>query len=865
MTRPPIWFRGVLALLPRDFRERHGEEIVDLATRYAHGRSWLGRTGIWLRAAIDLLAVGLGSRARMSDAFRRDVHTGLRSLRRDPAFALFAVAMIGLGVGSSVTVYSVARALLLRPLPFAEPERLVWISNGDFGRGQALSSISVQSGQLEPLRNASSQFDDVGGYHLFDRAGDHTLRVGESSIRATRLRVTPNVFDVLGVQPAAGRLFAPDEVVDDAPPAVLLTHGSWMRLFDGRGDVVGGTVTLDDAPATVVGVLPASFDFTQIFAPGSRIDYVAPFPLTERSNRSGNTLGLIGRLSPGATVASAQAEAEALVRTDVGNTFDPVVRPLRDHLAGGFRPTVALLAASVGLVLLLVCANLSNLLLARGANRRRELSIRAALGAGRRRLVSQLLTESLILAGTGAVLGVALAVAGTRILAVQELGIPLLGQTRVDGWALSLALVGSVGVALLFGVAPALRSTADDAGGSLRGATRGASQDRRSSGLQRMLVVSQLAIACLLLAISTLTARSLLRLSDTDLGYDPTGRIAIRIDPVARFADSEERQAYYGGILDRVRAEPAVAAAGLTDLVPMAFNRRWGFDVEGRPDLGEVLPFVRIVSDGYVSAMGIEVLEGRDFTPADGPGAPGVALVNETLARRIWPDDGAVGARAHSSGYDVEIVGVVRSTRQQSVDQEGGFELFLPMRQVGDHRAAYLVVQGDRPTPELTAAARSAVGTVAPHVPLDQVLSLDAVVGGSLAPRRFLAALLAGFAVFALVLAALGVYAVVSYSVARRRREIGIRVALGATHDQVVVGLVRDGFVMTILGLGVGLLGSLLLSGALRGLLYGIEPTDPGTLLGAACTLALIATAASWLPARRALAVNPVEAVKGDE
>mgnify|MGYP002623363090 CR=1 FL=1 len=865
MRRPPSWFRALLSLLPERFRREHGEEICELASRYAEGRSAPGRALVWARAGLDLLVVAARGRTGLFDGLVRDVRYGVRSLRRDLGFALFAVAIVGLGIGASVTVFSVARALLLRPLPFDDPDRLVFVSNGDFGRGQALSAISVQSGHVESLRASATQFVDVGGYHLFDREGDHTLHLAGGPVRATRLRVTDNFFDVLGVEPIVGRLFAPDEVLDESPPVILLTWPSWQRHFQGDPGVIGSSVRLDATSATVIGVLPASFDYTQIFAPGSRVDYVAPFPWSERSHRTGNTLAVIGRLAPGATLASAQAEAEAAVLPpgERINDFEPVVTPLREHLSGGYRPTVLLLSASVVLVMLMVCANLSNLLLARGAARERELSIRAAIGAERRRLVQQLLTESLMLAGAGTLLGVLLAVNGTRLLATLDLRIPMLGQTRVDATALVLAVGAAAAVALLFGVAPALRGTDVDPGESLQDGARGSSHGRGHSALRRMLVVSQVAMACLLLVASTLTARSLVHLTRTDLGYEPGGTIAMRIDPSQRFDDDEVRVRYLSDVLDAVRAAPGVRAAGLADMLPMAFNRRWDARAIDRSD-ERVFPYMRLVSEGYVEAMGLEVVEGRSLTADDGPDAPSVGLINEVLARALWGDDSPVGSRVRTSGREFEVVGVVRSTRQLSVDQEPGPEMFLHIRQLADHNAIHLIVRADRPTEDMVALTRAAVRGVDGRVPLDQVVALGAVVDSSLAPRRFLAWLLGSFAAFALALAALGIYAVVSYSVAQRRREIGIRIALGATSTLVVRHLVRDTLTMTALGLTAGLGLALAASGLIRGLLYGVAADDPLTLGAVALVLLSVAVAASWLPARRALAVSPVEAVSGE-
>lgn len=859
MTPPPGWFRHLLALLPADFRRVHGEEICELAGQYAEGRSALGRTLVWFRAAVDLIPIAVRMRGLSPGQLGREIRYGIRSLRRDVGFTLFAVVILGTGIGASVTVFSVARALLFRPLPFSEPERLVWISNGEFGRGQRLSSISVQSGQLEPLRNASSQFSDVGGYSLFDREGDHTLQLHDEPLRATRLRVTSNFFDVLGIEPTAGRHFAEDEVWDDGPAVLLLTYQGWQRFFSGNGNAVGASVVLDGAPATIIGILPPSFDYRQIFGPGSHVDYVVPFPLTERSNRTGNTLGLIGRLAPGATIASAQAEAEALVRSDLSNRFRPVVRPLREHLSGGFRPAMVLLATSVLLVMLMVCANISNLLLARGAAREQEVAIRSAIGAGRSRLVFQFLTESLILSGGGALLGAILAVGGTRFLASLDLRIPMLGHTRVDGMALLLSLGAALAVGLLFGVAPALRAGKVDPSESLKEGGRASSGSRRHSTLRKLLVVVQVAIACLLLVTSTLTARSLMNLVRTDLGYDPSGTIALRVDPSRRFARDEERVAFFSDVLDRTRTSPGVLAAGLTDVLPMAFNRTWSFRIAGATGEERTFPYVRVVSEGYVDAMGLEVLEGRDLAADDGPNARRVCLINEVLARWISGDESPIGAVGVASGREYEVVGVVRSTRQLSVDQEPGPELFLPIRQLADHGQVQLIVRGSRPIRDLTAAVRQAVRGAAPDLPLDGVQSLEAIVGGSLAPSRFLTWLLSGFAAFALVLAGLGVYSVIAYAVTQRHRVIGIHIALGATNGLVVRQLVGESLRMTAVGLGFGLVISPFLARALRSLLFGVEATDPATFVGAGAVLVLVAGVASWIPARRALAIDPVD------
>lgn len=884
MRPPPRWFRRILRLLPSRFRRSHGDAILDLAQEYAQERSTLGRALVWTRAALDVVAVAILGRlghgasaatigpvaTRRSphlETWIQDVRFGFRSLQRDAGFAAFALLIAGLGVGASVTVFSVAQALLVRPLPFHDPDRLVWISNGDWERGQHLSEISVQVAYLVELRNRAEQLDDVAGYHLFDADGDHALVESGEPRRVTRLRVTENFFTVLGVEPALGRTFSPEEAWDDGPRAVLLTHRFWAARFASDPGLVGRTVTIDGVPTSVIGVLPPSFDFGSIFAPGRRIDYVAPFPLSERSNRTGNTLALIGRLARGATPASAQSEAAALAATLTQgrlNGFDPIARPLREHVSGAFRPAVLVLMGAVGLVMLIVCANLSNLLLARGAVREREMAIRAAMGAPRRRLVRQMLVEALLLSGGGSACGLALAHLATGVIARLDVRIPLLGDARVDGAALTVALMTALATGIVFGVAPAIRITDPRLQEALKDSARGSSQSPRKGTLRSLLVLSEIALASLLLAVSSLMVRSFLHLLDVDLGYRAEHAIAVRIDPAARFASNAERVTFYSEILDEARTVPGVAAAGLSDILPMGFNRTWNLRAIDRPEAETVYPYVRVVSDGYVAAMGLSLVAGRDFGPEDGPDARRVALINEKTARTLWPSEGPLGRTVRSSGRDYAVVGVVRDTRQLSVDQAPGMEVFFPIRQLGDHSAVHLILRGDRSLEELTDAARARIRTVHPGLPLDEVVPIQGVVDASLAPRRFLVTLISGFATFALILASLGIYGVISYSVTQRRREIGIHMALGASAEAVRRRIVKDTLVLTALGLPVGLVGALLAGRFLRSLLFGVTPLDPVTYAAVVVLLGGVSVAAGYVPARRAATANPADVLSGD-
>lgn len=882
MRRPPFAFRWLLRTLPRRFRETHGADIVATAADYADGRSLVGRAYVWSRAAIDVLAVAVASRrpgrgtargpqdprpAPTLDGLTQDIRHAARSLRADARFVVFATLIVGLGIGASLTVFNLANALLLQPLPFHEPERLVWISNGEWGRGQALSAISVQVDYVNGLRDGSQQLDDVAGYHLFDSDGDHVVLVDDEAERATRLRVTGNLFDVLGVRPLHGRLFTAAEAWDDGPAAILLTHSYFARRFDADPSIVGRTISLDDAPVTVVGVLPPSFGFETIFAPGRRVDYVSAYPLSARSNRSGNTLGVIARLAPGATIATASAEVTTLidaVHNEDLNGFDPVVHPLRQHITTGFQSGVLMLGGAVVLVMLIVCANLSNLLLARGGTRGREMAVRAAIGAPRGRLVRQLLAESLMLSTAGAGLGLGLAYAATRMLAAIDLRIPLLADAHTGTPAVLVAISAAVLVGAIFGIAPALRGTEIRLHEALKESGRGSSAGRRQGVLRGALVISEVALACVLLIASTLLVRSFVHLLNVDLGYRAESAVALRIDPSERFSEDAPRVAFYGEILDRVRRVPGVLAVGLTDRLPMGFNRRWDFHDPERPDDERRFPFVRVVSDGYLDAMGSTLVAGRDFATDDAPGAASVALINRELADSAWPAGDAIGKHFRSSGHNYEVIGVVRGTRQRSVDQEAGFEFFLPLRQVGDHAAVHMVVRGDRPLEELVAATREQVHAVEPTLPLDQVTALRDVVDASIAPQRFLVGLLTGFAAFALVLASLGIYGVISYAVVQRRQEIGIHMALGATRRDIEWTVVRETLGLAGTGLVIGLIAAAGGGRLLESLLYGVTPLDATTYIATVLLLGVVAAAAGYLPARRASMANPLDSLSGD-
>ncbi len=546
--------------------------------------------------------------ASVSDLWQ-DLKYALRGLRRDAGFTTFAVAIVALGIGASATVFSVVDALLLRPLPFAQPERLVWVANHD---SSGLSGQTTQVGYLLDLREQSRSFQALGAYFAFYGVGDNLLSGQGEPERLSGVPVSDNFFQVLGVKPQIGRLFTADECKWNGPKAVLLSHGFWERRFAGNPAIVGKTLTINEEPVTVVGVLPEGFDMAGVFAPGSHFDLYMPFPLSPETNRWGNTMAIVGRLKPGVTVQSAQAEIRTLAPRMAEahperNDFEGFVTPLKERVSGRIRPALLVLAIAVGVVMLIVCANLSNLLLARTATRQKELAVRTALGAGRWRLFRQMLTEGLTLSGCGAVLGVALAWGGTRLMSsLQGLKIPLLANVRLDASVLGFSLLAAVATGVIFGLAPALLTPSSALHDILKDASRG-STAKGGQWVRNALVVSEISFACVLLVAAGLLVRSFQRVLDVNLGFHPEHAMAMRVDPDSQYRTQPQQNAYFDEVLRRVRALPGVQTAGLSDFLPLGRNRSWGAPAKGQtyPRGQFPIAFVRVVTDGYIGAMGI--------------------------------------------------------------------------------------------------------------------------------------------------------------------------------------------------------------------------------------------------------------------
>ncbi len=802
------------------------------------------------------------------DDLLQDIRYSTRTLRRDAGLTLFAILIVGLGIGASVTVFSISDALLLRPLPFRDAGRLLWIGNGGTS---GTEHWNTEVNHFKDLAATNRSFSELGGYFGGFTVGGSNLTAPGDPERLSSISVTQTFFHALGVQPIVGHDFTAEESTGTGPSVALMSHGLWVRRFSSDPGVVGSVLTINGVPVTVVGVLPASFDFGSVFAPGNHVDLFRPFPLTDATDHMGNALVIVGRLKDGVTAAAATAEVKALGRQFTAdhasdrNAFNPNVATLQEHVSGSLRTALTLLAFGVAVVMLIVCANLSNMLLARATTRQQEIAVRAALGASRSRQVRQMLTESVVLASGGALLGVALAIAGTRAVAgMSALTLPLLHTVRVDGASLAFALTLALGAGLLFGLAPALQIPAAAIGDALRASGRGATGDKSRQWMRNGLVVSEIALACVLLVGAGLLSRSFLKVLDTDLGFRPERVAALRVDKPGPRGSQDEQNAYFDDVLARVREIPGVADAGLTDAVPLDIDRSYGVLAKGADATRDMRDaYIRTVTDGYVHTMGIRVIEGRDITTADTPLTEPVVLVNETAARALWPGESAVGKILARPG-DRRVVGVVADVRHAALEKASGLEVYIPLRQTGDYASANLVVRSTIAPAALATSVRSALAPIAPGLATNGIRTLQQLVDSAVSPRRFFALMLGGFALFAIFLALLGIYSVISYTVTQRTREIAVRMALGASATQLQARIITQTLQLAAVGMLVGTAASWALARTLGGMLYGVSSTDSFTYVGMLTTLTLAATLGGYLPARRASRIDPMLAIRAN-
>lgn len=791
----------------------------------------------------------------------------VRQLAKSPGFAAVALLTLALGIGACTAMFSIIDAVLLRPLPFRDPGRLVWIENVGTG---GMSARTTRADTFNAWREQNTSFEGIAAYFaFFDFGRRQTLTGTGDPERLRSVGVSDNFLDLLGVTLALGRNFTAEECRFNAPRVALLSHAFWQRRFAGDPSVVGRALTANDEPLTIVGVLPKSFDFDAIFAPGSEIDLVTPFPLTPETARWGNTVFGIGRLKPGATAAAAQADLQVISERfrqsiNYGGTLGARVTRLDDALRGPFRRAFYVLAGAVLCILVIACVNLSNLLLGRINVRRQEFAVRVALGARTRHLVEQALAESLLLAAAGALIGVPLAIWASHALAgLQTFGVPLLQDAAVDPMALAVTIGLTALAGAACGLLPAWHLSRGD--GAQQNATHQRTAGRTAALARSTLVVVEVALACVLLVGAGLLFRSFGALLEVDLGFEPQQAMAWRVDAPRSFASQAEAAQYLEGVKRAVAALPGVEAVGLSDVLPLGRNRTWGVRAKGveYPNGKSPSVFPRIVDEHYLQAMQVPLRAGRFFDSRDTATSQRTVIINEHLARELWPGRDAVGQQIAQNG-GTTVIGVVGNVRHGSLEEAGGNEMYLNYRQTGDWQGMEMVVRSRRPPAALTADVRAALAAYDPSLPTGEFYALERLIDQAVAPRRLTTQLLGLFSALALALAAIGLYGVIAQSVVQRTQEIGIRMAIGAQRRDVLRLIISAGLRLVSVGVVLGLSAAFALSRVLESLLFGVTPHDPFTFAGNAALLLGVAALACVLPALRATRVNPIIALRGE-
>jgi putative ABC transport system permease protein len=805
----------------------------------------------------------------------QDLRYGLRVLLKQPGFTLVAVVTLALGIGANTAIFSVVNAVLLRPMPYAESERLIKLYGNMLSVNMANMSASVP--ELTDYRQQTSSFDGIAAYDDF--SANLTSKDGEPE-RVEGLGVTPELFSVLKVTPQAGRVFLPEEAQEGRDNVILLSHDLWRRRFAADPNVVGQKVIVNGREHTIVGIMPQGFAFqprTGLWKP-----LWFPAEMYTEPWRGNRGLTVIGRLKAGVSVAAAQADMDMLAarlnqqypRNYEGRGWKIRVAPMLDDYVGEARKGLLVLLGAVAFVMLIACANVANLSLTRATARRQEIAVRLALGAGRWRVARQLLTESLLLALAGGVLGLLLAAWGADLLLrFAPENLPRIHEVRVDGGVLAFTFAISLVTGILFGLIPALAATSPDLNETLKDGGRGGTGGQKRQRVRNAFVVAEITLALVLLVGAGLMLKSFWRLQGVDPGFNPDGVLTMRmLLPFETYRKSTERGAFYKQVLERIQSAPGVQSVAATSRVPLTQGGSSGTisgenSAVGPSDLPVEAEW-RWVTPDYFKTMGTALLGGRAFTDADAEGAPAVAIVDESFAHRYFPNQDAVGKRIKRGKLDstrpwMTIVGIVRHVQSRSLDATSGVQVYFPFYQDPTAYNMSLVVRTSAADPlSLSATVRAAIRSVDSNQPVYDIFTLRQIVGDSLAQRRFSMLLMAMFAAVALALAAVGIYGVMSYAVTQRTHEIGIRMALGAQTRDVMKLVVGQGMKLTLIGVAMGLAAAFALTRLLETLLFGISATDWATFVEIAALLIGVALLACYLPARRATKVDPMIALR---
>jgi predicted permease len=831
--------------------------------------------------ALEKISIAIGAkmyrRKRLADHWRdslQDARYAVRTLARDPGFAIVSILILALAIGANIAVFSVVNTLLLRPLPFPDAHQLTWIAPPP---GGGLSSSTYSSDAYEEFRDQSRVYQGVTGYFAFGTPDDTRLTSLAVPQAATSLMVVGNFFQVLGVKPVLGNLFTPNDGRTGSHAVTLLANHFWRRQFNADPSIVGREIDLNGKPVTVVGVLPESFDFGAVFAPGTKVDLFRPLNLDE-SRDWGNIVTLIGRLKPGVTLRQAFNDAVRVAPNlyfsvrfpDTRGRYKDRLIPvaLKDYITGKLHRSLTALWCAVGAILLIAGVNLSNLLLARGAARSREFAVRGALGASRGRTALQLLIESLVLCGAGTLAGLALAAMLIAWLSQQEsLALPLLSSLRIDGQTLLWTVLIAGFTTILFGLIPRLRTAGGNLQDSLKDSGAGSGISRGQERIRATLVVSEVALACILLVGAGLMLRSFQNALRVDLGFEPDRAASIKIDyddsAPSEAARAARRGVAFQQILSRVAAIPGVKAAGMADYLPLGPNRQWGTPVpQGKQFAPGILPspLVYVATPGFTRAMGIG-LRGRDFTWADTMNSEKVVLINASAAHIYWPGEDAVGKILMTGNDANHVIGIVDDVHEQNVEGSAGAQIYYPSTQQNPS-GMQLVIRTALPPASLGRSVIQVLRELNPGQPAAEFRPIRTLVDRAHSPRRFFTMLVGAFAALGLLLAALGIYGVISYSVTRRTQEIGVRMAIGASAARIRRDVLLRTLRLVAGGIVLGTAISLASARLIASLLFGTSPWDATTYGAMVLLLITVALISSYLPARRASSIEPMMALR---
>jgi putative ABC transport system permease protein len=809
--------------------------------------------------------------------FWQDLRYGARVLLKKPAFTLIAVITLALGIGANTAIFSVVYAVLLRPLPYTDPDRLtiLWTRAEKIG----LEQNWVSEPEVLDFREQSELFEGFGVVN-----GSTFILTGDGEPEQLKgAEISTNFFSVLGTKIKAGRDFAPEEEIPGAARVAILSDGFWQSHFGGEQSVIGSTINLSGRPTTVVGILPANF---ALMVPpealvNANVDVWIPYAVDyAKQERDSHGLTVIGRIKPGVTLARAQGEMNAIAArlypihyTHTG--FEVKVVSLHGDLVKKMRPALLVLLAAVGFVLLIACANVANLLLGRAAAREKEMAIRAAMGAGRLRLLRQLLTESILLSLLGGAVGVGLAVWGVAaLLALSPADLPRIDEVNIDSRVLLFTFAVATLTGILFGLFPALKASRTDLTQSLKEGSRSVAGGG-SHRLRSLIVVAEIALSLVLLVGAGLLMRSFFRLTRVDPGFDAHNVLSMKLSvPRSKYKEGAATANFYKQLIEKIQALPGVESAAAISHLPLSGDY-WGgtLTFEGvtanaeRDNLASFEVDQRVITPDYFATMKTPLLEGRFFTSLDVRGRPGVAIIDETLARRLWPDTSPVGRRFTFGRFPekpetwIEVVGVVRHIRHHRLEAEVREQVYYPHALLSFTGMTLAIRTASDPS-GMVGAVRETVRSLDRDQPVYRIRTMDELVAGALAPARFTLLLLLIFAGVAAVLAVIGIYGVMSNAVTQRTHEIGVRMALGAQVSDVLKMVVAQGIKLVAVGIGAGLMAAFLLTRLMASLLFDVNATDSMTFIFVSVILAGVALVACYVPARRATRVDPMVALR---